>query len=231
MASSVELSNLLSNVVWQALSSTQAAHGLGPAQARRFRPGYAALVGFADPAHPDLDALRPWVTEGEPLYCDGWDGPVPVGWRLLSQTELVRMRWQGELPSLPAPAEIRPLTAQDMDAARQLAEATGLGPFGEAGLALGETLGWFDDGQLLAMAAERLQWLWFREIASVATHPQAQGRGIASALIGALLERSSRRGEIAFLHVKANNPARRLYERLGFRALHTVPARVICALG
>lgn len=230
MVLAAEPGNLLGNVVWQALSSTQAAHGLGPAQARRFRPGYAALAGFADPARPDLEALRPWVAAGEPLYCDGWDGPVPDGWQLLSQTELVRMLWQGELQSLPSRAELRALAATDMNAARQLAEATGLGPFGEAGLALGETLGWFEDGQLLGMAAERLQWRCFREIASVATQPQAQGRGIATALLGALLERSSRRGEHAFLHVKASNPARRLYERMGFRALHTVPARVICAL-
>lgn len=237
MSLAMEFANGLRNVVWRALSSCQACHGLGPLHARRFRPGHAPLVGFADPACPDLAALRPWVAEGESLYCDGWDGPVPEGWRLLSQTELVRMLWQGELSGwirpaeLRAPRPLRPLRASDAAAARRLAEVTGLSPFGEAGLTLGETLGWFEDGQLLGMAAERLQWQQFREIASVATHPQAQGRGIATALVGALLERSSRRGEQAFLHVRANNPARRLYERLGFRALHTVPARVICATG
>jgi ribosomal protein S18 acetylase RimI-like enzyme len=48
--------------------------------------------------------------------------------------------------------------------------------------------------------------------------PEFQRRGIGAAIIGQLIADAGRRGLPLTLHVlKANKPARRLYERLGFR--------------
>jgi ribosomal protein S18 acetylase RimI-like enzyme len=43
-----------------------------------------------------------------------------------------------------------------------------------------------------------------------------RGRGIASAALGALLDEADAEGLAVELHVEPGNPARRLYERLGF---------------
>jgi ribosomal protein S18 acetylase RimI-like enzyme len=47
--------------------------------------------------------------------------------------------------------------------------------------------------------------------------PEHRGAGIGSALLGALVREAGERGEPITIHVERMNPARRLYERLGFR--------------
>lgn len=47
----------------------------------------------------------------------------------------------------------------------------------------------------------------------IATHKQHRGEGLGSALVKATIEAAE--GDIA-LHVEANNPAKRLYEKFGF---------------
>lgn len=49
--------------------------------------------------------------------------------------------------------------------------------------------------------------------------PEYRGRGIGSRLLDALLAEASELGCRVTLEVERRNPARRLYERLGFRAL------------
>jgi ribosomal protein S18 acetylase RimI-like enzyme len=49
--------------------------------------------------------------------------------------------------------------------------------------------------------------------------PEWQGRGIGGRLVGALLEEARRAGVPVVLNVLKVNPARRLYERLGFRVV------------
>ena len=71
----------LDNFFWNALSGTQAHFAVGEGEVRRFAPGFSPIVGFADPAHPRLDALLPYCEGGEQFYCEGWSGPAPAGWR------------------------------------------------------------------------------------------------------------------------------------------------------
>lgn len=59
---------------------------------------------------------------------------------------------------------------------------------------------------------------WKREIRimDIALLPQARGRGIGSALLSELIEESERSGKALSIHVELENPARSLYDRLGF---------------
>jgi ribosomal protein S18 acetylase RimI-like enzyme len=54
-------------------------------------------------------------------------------------------------------------------------------------------------------------------IDEVALLPEAQGRGLGSSLVRDVMVAASERGVPVRLSVLVNNPARRLYERLGFR--------------
>jgi ribosomal protein S18 acetylase RimI-like enzyme len=49
--------------------------------------------------------------------------------------------------------------------------------------------------------------------------PEWQGRSIGRRLVGALLDQARRAGVPVVLSVLKVNPARRLYERLGFRVV------------
>lgn len=48
--------------------------------------------------------------------------------------------------------------------------------------------------------------------------PEFRGRGIATVLFGQLFDEADRDGLMVSIHVERNNPAKRLYQRLGFIA-------------
>ena len=60
---------------------------------------------------------------------------------------------------------------------------------------------------------------WPKEIriVDIALLPEFRGRGVGSGLLRGLLEEGDRSGRPVTIHVEVNNPARTLYERLGFR--------------
>jgi ribosomal protein S18 acetylase RimI-like enzyme len=71
-----------------------------------------------------------------------------------------------------------------------------------------------DDREVGVLAVERRPDALF--IANIAVVPERQGRGLGAALIGDVLAESARTGVVVRLQTLRVNPARRLYERLGF---------------
>jgi ribosomal protein S18 acetylase RimI-like enzyme len=53
-------------------------------------------------------------------------------------------------------------------------------------------------------------------VIDIALLPEARGQGIGGALLRDVLAAASARGRRVSIHVEVDNPARRLYERLGF---------------
>jgi ribosomal protein S18 acetylase RimI-like enzyme len=58
-------------------------------------------------------------------------------------------------------------------------------------------------------------------VVDIALVPTEQGRGTGTAVLAAVLEEADAAGVPVRLHVVSDNPARRLYEGLGFRAVDT----------
>lgn len=54
-------------------------------------------------------------------------------------------------------------------------------------------------------------------IVDIALLPEARGQGIGTALLRDVIARAEARARRVSIHVEHDNPARRLYERLGFR--------------
>ena len=99
----------------------------------------------------------------------------------------------------------------------RLVELTRPGPFWVRTVELGDYFGVFAGDDLIAMAGERLRVPGFCEISAVCTHPDWRGRGLAAGLTALVAERILERGDTPFLHHAADNdPARRVYEALGF---------------
>ncbi len=71
------------------------------------------------------------------------------------------------------------------------------------------------DAGLFKVVRETDPW----ELTQIQLHPQYQGHGIGAALIKRLLDEASMAGTRVDLDVLRANPAKRLYERLGFRVV------------
>lgn len=218
---------LLDNITWHTLTGPHAAFSAGTDSVRRYAAGFSPIVGFADPARADIEALEPWCRPDEQIYSDGWSGPVPARWRLHVESTMLRMVWDHAAPG-DEPVPCRPLVPADAQQALDLALLTRPGPFGLRTLELGDYLGCFEGGRLIAMAGERMHAGTLRELSGVCTDPQHQGRGLARRLMAMLMRRQRARGETPFLHVMSGNAvARRLYERMGFRVHAEAVVRVV----
>jgi GNAT superfamily N-acetyltransferase len=220
---------LLDNVIWHTLTGAHAAYAQGAGPVRRYAQGFSPMLGFADPTQPAWGELAPYCTEGEHLYCGGWSGPAPQGWAIEAESTMFQMVWQGgEAPPADPAFTFARLQSEHAPQALELATLTRPGPFGLRTPELGEYVGCFEEGRLIAMAGERLQAGRFREVSGVCTHPDYQGRGLARRLMNHLIRRQLQRGEIPFLHVMRDNVgAHGLYARMGFRDNRESVVRVV----
>lgn len=212
------MQHFLDNIVWHTLCGPHASYATGTGEARRYVPGFPAIVGFSDLDNPNFHALAPYVAPGELLYCDGWAGVAPAGWRIESEATMRKMIWDGAMPAADdAPAAVL-LGAQHASAVLELATLTRPGPFSLRTIELGEYFGVYDGPRLMAMAGGRMCAGGFGEISGVCTHPDFQGRGLARGLVVKLVRRQMQRGETPFLRVlRDNGGAHRLYQHMGFR--------------
>jgi ribosomal protein S18 acetylase RimI-like enzyme len=224
--------HLLDNIMWNCLTGPHAKFATGAHTARRYARGFSALVGFRDPEHPDLAALRPFCDADEHFYCGNWSGPTVDGWQIEEETTMFRMVWEGTVPAADDAPDAIPLHQGHAAQALELTRITHPGPFGLRTLELGEYFGFFEGARLVAMAGERMAAGTLHEVSGICTHPDHQGRGLARRLTSKLVRRQLLRGETPFLHVmSANLGARALYEKLGFRNYRETVVRVISCPG
>jgi predicted GNAT family acetyltransferase len=77
------------------------------------------------------------------------------------------------------------------------------------------------------MAGQRMRVPGFVEVSAVCTHPDARGRGFGGVVMREVMREIVKRGRTPFLHAFADNPAVRLYEKLGFEQRRTFRLAVI----
>ena len=80
---------------------------------------------------------------------------------------------------------------------------------------------------LFKVAREGLDW----QLIQIQIAPELQGRGIGEKLVSDLISEAKAQGAALTLHVLHANPARRLYERLGFRQVSDGAHEFELALG
>jgi predicted GNAT family acetyltransferase len=120
--------------------------------------------------------------------------------------------------AVPDASSLLVLGQADVPEMLALTAVTEPGPFVEATIRMGRYFGIrSSDGTLAAMAGERLRLDGLTEISAVCTDPRFQGRGHARELVTYLVALLASEGKVPFLHVKSENGAKSLYEKLGFR--------------
>lgn len=212
----------LENVIWEALTTRQACFAESCNSARRFLREVTALCAFERPDDHGYASLADLTGPGGTAAIfldrpyeqhDGWE--YVIGAPLL---QMVCENGVAKSDRKTSPAVIVELGASDSPQMLDLTALTKPGPFGPRTHELGYYVGIRDNGQLVAMAGERLKVPGYTEVSAVCTHPDHLGKGYAAALMMEVMRGIRERGEIPFLHVRSDNSrAIAVYERLGFR--------------
>jgi ribosomal protein S18 acetylase RimI-like enzyme len=209
----------LDNVIWKALTTTDARFAESYGSARRFPHEVTALGAFSGRGQEGFESVSGLLPAGGSVALflnTPTEPPSGLGLEVIRAIPLLRMLHDGRKPNLPEQDFVE-LGESDVPEMMALTELTKPGPFGKRTRELGTYLGIRRQGQLVAMAGERLKLPGYTEVSAVCTHPEHTGHGYAASLINAVIKGIQDRGETAILHVAGENQrAIDLYERLGF---------------
>jgi predicted GNAT family acetyltransferase len=212
--------HLLDRVIWNAFTGRQAHLAVRDHGALRVDPDFGLFVATADHAPETLAALSRLVHAhpGEVGIVERFDPPPIPGTVVTRRAVLNQMVAETLADARPVDFEILPLTDADARDMLALATLTAPGPFFSRTHQLGAFVGVKVDGQLVAMAGERLRVEGFTEVSAVCAHPDHRGKGYAAKLMLHVAHKIVARGETPFLHSYDHNAgAIALYEALGFR--------------
>ena len=206
----------LDHPIWTALTTRHQALAEGGALARRYP---IAITPFADMAEisPRGFAALGVMMLGPEIAVLFTPEPVsaPAEFKvLLAETGEQMIGTPAEVPA--GKVEILMLGAADVSDMMALTTLTKPGPFSARTPELGTFLGIRVDGELVAMAGERMKPADYTEITAVCVHPSHRGHGYGQILLSAVSRHILARGEIPFLHLfTSNTSALALYRRQG----------------
>lgn len=209
----------LNNVIWKALTTSQANFAEASDLARRFQEEVSVLGAVREQSEEAYRSLAD-LTRSRAVGVLLEGAEAPRGWTVIGGGNLMQMVHENGSPPSSATSDTPQffdLSAADAPEMVALAELTKPGPFGPRTRELGRYIGIRQNGRLAAMAGERLRIPGYTEVSAVCTHPEFLGRGYARALMIELMQRIIERGERPFLHVRKDNTrAIELYRWLGF---------------
>lgn len=211
--------HILDRPIWATLNGRQAEHAVRHGPAIRMSPDFGLFAAMADDGPESLAALGDLVRQMGPVGLVEPVAPPPVpGTEVVSAAVCLQMVAETVAPGWDVSFDM--LALGDADAAEMLALATLTkpGPFFSRTHQLGAFIGVRAEGQLIAMAGERMRPDGYTEASGVCVHPDHRGKGYAARLLREVTARILARGEKAFLHSYADNvTAIGLYESLGYR--------------
>jgi predicted GNAT family acetyltransferase len=211
--------------VWNALETAHSHFAVGRGAARRYPAEVVPFGALADNSQATVEQFKELLEPGEQVYVLGNAPEARNGLTVGSPLHCHQMLGPSHAAVETGAAEIDPLLLTCKDAGAMVALTTLAFPgfFRQRTCEMGTYYGIRVDGELVAMAGERLALPGLREISAVCTHPAHTGRGYAKKLMTCLMREHASAGFTSFLHVsKSNTRAIALYERLGFRVARSV---------
>jgi predicted GNAT family acetyltransferase len=214
----------LDHPIWTALTTTQRALAEGDARARRYPTEMTPFADMPDLSAENFAALAAMMSPEDIAVLF-----TPEAVKAPAEFKVVLADTGEQMIGTPVEAptngiDIVTLGADDVPAMMELTALTKPGPFSARTHELGTFLGIRVDGQLVAMAGERMKPAQYTEMTAVCVHPSHRGCGYGQMLLGAVARQIASRGEIPFLHVfSSNHSAIALYRRQGMeirRRLH-----------
>jgi ribosomal protein S18 acetylase RimI-like enzyme len=217
----------LDNPIYSALSTDQAPLALAHGLARRFPRDVSGFAGLPDGSPEAFADLRELAEPGDRLaLVTVAPVEVPGDWELAGERWIDQMVLETPVEPIEGPPLVE-LGEADVPAMLALTAATQPGPFGARTYQLGRYLGIRDGERLVAMAGERMRPQGATEISAVCTDPDYLGRGYAKTLMTTLIAGIFAAGRQPILHVKTENGAKHLYEKLGFRVRRPIRLTIV----
>lgn len=207
---------VLDNAAWQSLTGPHAHFARGHGRVLGYPLDVSPLMAFPDdPTDEEWAVAAELVGPGGAVPFSGSPTRHPEGWLLAGGFDGVQLIATSVVPQ--RDGDTVTLTAHDVPEMLALVERTKPGPFLPRTIELGTYLGIRREGQLIAMAGERLHPPGWTEISAVCTDAAYRGEGLATRLVLAVAQNIVDRGDTPFMHANAaNTNAIRLYESLGF---------------
>jgi predicted GNAT family acetyltransferase len=206
----------LDQPIWTALTTTQQALAEGDGRARRYPTLVTPFADMPKMSAENFAALGALMAPQDiaVLFTPDAVQPPAEFKTMLAETGEQMTGTPVEMPA--NGIEIVTLGVDDVPAMIELTSLTKPGPFSTRTHELGTFLGIRADGQLVAMAGERMKPAQYTEMTAVCVHPSHRGRGYGQILLSAISRQIVSRGEIPFLHVfSSNHSAIALYRRQG----------------
>ena len=218
----------LDNVIWSALTSQHGSIAEGDDLARRYPSTIGPFAAMPDTSPASFAALARLLTAEDQVALFTVNAlTLPEQFEVVFRKNLDQMVGP-TIPGVVDMTRITPLGAADVDDMKALVELAQPGPFGSRTHELGRYLGVRVDGQLAAMAGERMHLDGYTEISAVCADPAFRGRGYPGDLIVALSNAVLARGELPFLHVLSENEAAiALYKKLGFTRRRAIQLTIV----
>jgi ribosomal protein S18 acetylase RimI-like enzyme len=210
------------NPIWQAATMRQQHFACGEGPVRRFLTEVLPFAALQNHSAEAVAALTALISPGERVWL--FEEPPPLAARQWRETNRIpgyqmaceRLSPENELPGN-GQASVMLDPAIDAAAMMALKEIAFPGFFGPRTPQMGRYRGIYVNGELVAMAGERLALPGYREVSAICTHPAHLGHGYAQQLTREATAAILADGDIPFLHVAGGNGAAlHIYEQLGF---------------
>lgn len=213
----------LDNPVLAGLTGPQAHLAERRGRVLAYRPEVSPWLALPDePEAADWADAAPLLGSDGTAVLAGADVTPPDGWEIAFHVDGVQL--VDESVHAVPDAEAVVLGAADVPQMLALVDRTRPGPFRPRTVEMGTYLGIRRDGELVAMAGERMRPPGWTEISAVCTAPEYRGQGLGARLVLAVAAGIKARGETPFLQAAGDNDnAIRLYEALGFRLRRRMP--------
>jgi ribosomal protein S18 acetylase RimI-like enzyme len=210
--------------VWNALETVHAHFAVGSGPARRYPAEVTPFGALADASWATLAEFEELLEPGERIYVFGSQPETTNGLSIGPPLQCHQILG----PLHPSRDRHRQNGSTTADLRRCQRDGRPYHPgfpgfFRQRTCEMGTYYGIRVDGELVAMAGERLAIPGYREISGVCTHSAQTGKGYAKRLMTCLMREHANAGLRSFLHVSERNTrASALYERLGFSIARSV---------
>ena len=200
--------------IWTALTTTQQSLAEGDGRALRYPTEMTPFADMPDMSPDSFAALGALMSPTDIAVLFTPDAVKPPAEFKIALADTGEQLIGTPVETPADGVDIVTLGVDDVPAMLELTALTKPGPFYVRTHELGTFLGIRVDGQLVAMAGERMKPAEYTEITAVCVHPSHRGRGYGQMLLSAVSRHIVSRGEIPFLHVFTNNhSAIALYQR------------------
>ena len=213
----------LDNPAWHALTEKHSRFAMGTDELKRYNPDIVLFAGSYSIKENNLHQLEEVINPGESFFLFDNSHALPANYQTETVVECLQMVCDKPVP-VDITAAIVPLNESNEAEMFSLVNEVFPGYYLPKTRCMGDYLGIYQDGKLVAMAGERLCMDGLTEVSAVVTHPAYGGRRYAQQLVSVLNNKNREAGIIPFLHTGSGNErAIKIYELLGYKKRRIIP--------